>query len=165
MPQLLEIRDLSIRFDDTIQAVDRLSLSIDNGETVALVGESGSGKSVSALSILRLLDERHASYPSGAILFQGEDMLKASQKRLRQIRGRHVSMIFQEPMTSLNPLHTVEKQISETLALHKGMRGPQARARCVELLDLVGIPSPEERLTSYPHQLSGGQKQLSLIHI
>ena len=163
MSQLLEIRDLSIRFDDTIQAVDRLSLSIDNGETVALVGESGSGKSVSALSILRLLDERHASYPSGAILFQGEDMLKASQKRLRQIRGRHVSMIFQEPMTSLNPLHTVEKQISETLALHKGMRGPQARARCVELLDLVGIPSPEERLTSYPHQLSGGQKQRVMI--
>jgi len=163
MSKLLEIRDLSIRFDDTIQAVDQLSLSIDNGETVALVGESGSGKSVSALSILRLLDERHASYPSGAILFQGENMLKASQKRLRQIRGRHVSMIFQEPMTSLNPLHTVEKQISETLALHKGLRGPQARDRCVELLELVGIPSPEERLTSYPHQLSGGQKQRVMI--
>lgn len=163
MSHLLEIRDLSIRFDDTIQAVNGLSLRIDKGETVALVGESGSGKSVSALSVLRLLDERHASYPSGTILFQGEDMLKASQKRLRQIRGRHVSMIFQEPMTSLNPLHTVEKQITETLTLHKGMRGPQARNRCVELLELVGIPSPQERLQSYPHQLSGGQKQRVMI--
>ncbi|KPQ01461.1 ABC transporter ATP-binding protein [Marinobacter sp. HL-58] len=163
MSQLLEIKDLSVTFDGSVQAVRKLSLTIHRGETVALVGESGSGKSVSALSVLRLLDERHASYPTGEILFQGEDMLKASQKRLRQIRGRQVSMIFQEPMTSLNPLHTVEKQISETLALHKGMRGPQAKARCIELLELVGIPSPEERLNSYPHQLSGGQKQRVMI--
>ncbi|MCR8915915.1 ABC transporter ATP-binding protein [Marinobacter panjinensis] len=163
MSQLLEIKDLSITFDATVQAVQGLSLRIDRGETVALVGESGSGKSVSALSVLRLLDERHASYPSGEILFQGEDMLKVSQKRLRQIRGRQISMIFQEPMTSLNPLHTVEKQISETLALHKGMRGPQAKTRCIELLELVGIPSPEDRLNAYPHQLSGGQKQRVMI--
>ncbi|MFN2360226.1 MAG: ABC transporter ATP-binding protein [Marinobacter sp.] len=163
MSQLLEIKDLSVTFDASIEAVRKLSLKIDRGETVALVGESGSGKSVSALSVLRLLDERHAGYPTGEILFNGEDMLKASQKRLRQIRGREISMIFQEPMTSLNPLHTVEKQISETLALHKGMRGPRARARCIELLELVGIPSPEERLSSYPHQLSGGQKQRVMI--
>jgi microcin C transport system ATP-binding protein len=143
--------------------VQGLSFGILPGETLALVGESGSGKSVSALSVLRLLDERHVRYPAGQILYQGEDLLQAPEKRLRQIRGREISMIFQEPMTSLNPLHTVEKQISETLALHKGMRGPQARARCLELLDLVGITDPERRLGSYPHQLSGGQKQRVMI--
>lgn len=163
MSKLLEISELSITFDAGPRVVDGLSLDIHQGETLALVGESGSGKSVSALSVLRLLDERHAGYPSGQILFHGEDMLKASDKRLRQIRGSRISMIFQEPMTSLNPLHTVEKQIGETLALHKGLRGPQARKRCLELLDLVGIPNPEERLTSYPHQLSGGQKQRVMI--
>lgn len=163
MTSLLDIRDLSITFNGRDKAVDGLSLSIHEGETLALVGESGSGKSVSALSVLRLLDERHATYPSGSILFQGEDMLQASQKRLRQIRGRKISMIFQEPMTSLNPLHTVEKQISETLALHLGMRDAQARKRCIELLELVGIPNAEERLSAYPHQLSGGQKQRVMI--
>ncbi|GAB5476722.1 MAG: ABC transporter ATP-binding protein [Marinobacter nauticus] len=163
MSNLLSISDLSITFDNGPRVVDGLSLSIDKGQTLALVGESGSGKSVSALSILRLLDERHAAYPAGQILYKGEDLLQAKEKRLRQIRGRHISMIFQEPMTSLNPLHTVEKQIGETLELHKGMRGPQARKRCLELLELVGIPAPETRLTSYPHQLSGGQKQRVMI--
>lgn len=163
MATLLEISDLSISFDRGDPVVDGLSIDISAGETLALVGESGSGKSVSALSILRLLDERHARYPAGRILFHGEDMLQASDKRLRQIRGRRISMIFQEPMTSLNPLHTVEKQISETLSLHKGLRGPQARQRCIELLDLVGIAAPETRLASYPHQLSGGQKQRVMI--
>ncbi|MEX2475559.1 ABC transporter ATP-binding protein [Marinobacter sp.] len=163
MANLLNISDLSICFDHDEPVVDSLSIHIDPGETLALVGESGSGKSVSALSILRLLDERHAHYLGGQILFNGEDMLKASDKRLRQIRGRQISMIFQEPMTSLNPLHTVEKQISETLALHKGLRGPQARKRCIELLELVGIAAPETRLASYPHQLSGGQKQRVMI--
>ncbi|MBY6032428.1 ABC transporter ATP-binding protein [Marinobacter daepoensis] len=163
MKTLLTISDLSICFDNGPKVVDQLSLSVEKGQTVALVGESGSGKSVSALSILRLLDERHASYPSGQILYNGEDLLKANERRLRQIRGSHISMIFQEPMTSLNPLHTVEKQIGETLELHKGMRGPQARKRCIELLELVGIPEPESRLKSYPHQLSGGQKQRVMI--
>ena len=163
MSELLNISGLSICFDQGPRVVDSLSLTLHKGETVALVGESGSGKSVSALSILRLLDERHASYPSGQILFRGEDMLQASDKRLRQIRGREISMIFQEPMTSLNPLHTVEKQISETLTLHKGLRGAEARKRCLELLDMVGIRDPESRLGSYPHQLSGGQKQRVMI--
>lgn len=163
MSPLLEINNLTISFDGAVNAVDGLSLSIREGQTLALVGESGSGKSVSALSVLRLLDERHASYPAGSIHFQGEDMLSVSAKRLRQIRGRKISMIFQEPMTSLNPLHTVEKQISETLALHRGLRDAQARARCIELLELVGIPQAEERLSSYPHQLSGGQKQRVMI--
>ncbi|ERP95231.1 microcin C ABC transporter ATP-binding protein YejF [Marinobacter sp. ES-1] len=163
MSELLNISGLSIRFDNGPLVVDDLSLSINKGETLALVGESGSGKSVSALSVLRLLDERHVSYPSGSITYQGEDLLKAPEKRLRQIRGRQISMIFQEPMTSLNPLHTVEKQITETLELHIGLRGEQARARCIELLALVGIPEPERRLKSYPHQLSGGQKQRVMI--
>jgi microcin C transport system ATP-binding protein len=163
MSSLLEINDLSISFDGAPRAVDGLSLSIERGQTLALVGESGSGKSVSALSILRLLDERHASYPTGRIDFQGDNMLSLSDKRLRQIRGRKISMIFQEPMTSLNPLHTVEKQISETLALHRGLRDAEARARCIELLELVGIPEAVERLSSYPHQLSGGQKQRVMI--
>src|SRR5690554_4653311 len=163
MSELLNISELSIRFDKGPLVVDDLSLSINKGQTLALVGESGSGKSVSALSVLRLLDERHADYPSGSITYQGEDLLKAPEKRLRQIRGRKISMIFQEPMTSLNPLHTVEKQITETLELHMGLRGEQARARCLELLALVGIPEPERRLKSYPHQLSGGQKQQVMI--
>ncbi|TNE80026.1 MAG: ABC transporter ATP-binding protein [Gammaproteobacteria bacterium] len=163
MSDLLEISDLSICFDHGPRVVNSLSLRINAGETLALVGESGSGKSISALSVLRLLDERHASYPGGKILFRGEDMLTAPEKRLRQIRGREISMIFQEPMTSLNPLHTIEKQISETLELHKGMRGPQARKRCLELLNLVGVHNPESRLRSYPHQLSGGQKQRVMI--
>lgn len=163
MSALLKITNLSICFNQGQNAVDSLSLSLQQGETLALVGESGSGKSVTALSILRLLDERHASYPSGEVLYRGEDLLQAPEKRLRQVRGREVSMIFQEPMTSLNPLHSVEKQISETLEFHKGMRGPQARKRCLELLQLVGIENPESRLGAYPHQLSGGQKQRVMI--
>lgn len=163
MNDLLRISDLSISFDQGPKVVDSLSLTIREGQTLALVGESGSGKSISALSVLRLLDGRHVRYPSGEILFRGEDMLRASEKRLRQIRGREISMIFQEPMTSLNPLHTVEKQIGETLALHKGLRNSAARKRAVELLELVGIRDPESRLSSYPHQLSGGQKQRVMI--
>jgi len=163
MSDLLQISELSVCFGQGPRVVDSLSISIQEGETLALVGESGSGKSVSALSVLRLLDERHVRYPTGEIRFRGENLLTVSDKRLRQIRGQKISMIFQEPMTSLNPLHTVEKQIGETLALHRGMRGPQARERCLELLALVGIPNPESRLGSYPHQLSGGQKQRVMI--
>ncbi|HKK57499.1 ABC transporter ATP-binding protein [Marinobacter sp.] len=163
MSPLLQVNNLSITFDGTVRAVDGLSFAISESQTLALVGESGSGKSVSALSVLRLLDERHAGYPTGSIVFRGENMLSISARRLRQIRGQKISMIFQEPMTSLNPLHTVEKQISETLALHRGLRDAQARKRCIELLELVGIPEPEKRLASYPHQLSGGQKQRVMI--
>lgn len=163
MSELLQITNLSICFNQGQKAVDSLSLRLQKGETLALVGESGSGKSVTALSVLRLLDERHASYPSGVIRYRGEDLLQAPEKRLRQVRGREISMIFQEPMTSLNPLHSVEKQISETLELHMGMRGPQAKKRCLELLHLVGIEHPESRLGAYPHQLSGGQKQRVMI--
>ncbi|MBK1871660.1 ABC transporter ATP-binding protein [Marinobacter sp. 1-3A] len=163
MSTLLEITNLSVSFNQGPKAVDSISLSLNKGETLALVGESGSGKSVTALSVLRLLDERYASYPSGEIRYRGENLLQASEKRLRQVRGREISMIFQEPMTSLNPLHNIEKQISETLELHKGMRGPQARKRCLELLTLVGIENPESRFGAYPHQLSGGQKQRVMI--
>lgn len=163
MSQLLQISDLSICFDHGPPAVESLSLTIAKGETLALVGESGSGKSISALSILRLLDARHASYPSGKILYRDENLLAATEKRMRQIRGREIGMIFQEPMTSLNPLHTVEKQIGETLELHKGMRGAEAKKRCLELLELVGIHNPDTKLGAYPHQLSGGQKQRVMI--
>ncbi|MDY6814281.1 MAG: ABC transporter ATP-binding protein [Pseudomonadota bacterium] len=163
MSDLLQISNLSISFDQAPPVVESLSFSVREGETVALVGESGSGKSISALSVLRLLDARHASYPSGEIHFRGENLLRANDKRLRQIRGQEIGMIFQEPMTSLNPLHTVEKQIGETLALHKGMRETQARERTIELLDLVGIKNAGSRLKSYPHQLSGGQKQRVMI--
>ena len=163
MANLLTLDNLSVAFGANEPVVRDVSLTLAEGETLALVGESGSGKSVTALSILRLLDERKVSWPGGSILYRGEDLLKVPIKRLRQIRGRNISMIFQEPMTSLNPLHTVEKQISETLALHRGMRGPEARRRCLELLNLVGIPDAEGRLNSFPHQLSGGQKQRVMI--
>ncbi|MFC4260487.1 ABC transporter ATP-binding protein [Marinobacter lacisalsi] len=163
MASVLEFDNLTLTFGNDQPAVDGLTFEVREGETLALVGESGSGKSVSALSVLRLLDDRLVNYPAGAIRYRGEDLLSAGERRLRQVRGRVISMIFQEPMTSLNPLHTVEKQISEVLMVHKGMRGPQARKRVLELLDLVGIPQPEERLGSYPHQLSGGQKQRVMI--
>ncbi|MBS3805638.1 MAG: ABC transporter ATP-binding protein [Oleiphilaceae bacterium] len=163
MTDLLTMTNLSIAFGGNKPVVQKVSLALAEGETLALVGESGSGKSVTALSILRLLDERHARYDSGNINYRDENLLAASIKRLRQIRGRNIGMIFQEPMTSLNPLHSVEKQITETLSLHRGMRGPQARVRCVELLNLVGIQNAEQHLANFPHQLSGGQKQRVMI--
>ncbi len=163
---LLDIRDLSVAFSqggNTTTAVDQISFSINKGETVALVGESGSGKSVSALSILKLLPYPAASHPSGQIMFKGKDMLQASEEELRKVRGNDVTMIFQEPMTSLNPLHTIEKQIAEILLLHKGMSGATARDRVLELLEQVGIRDARKRLTSYPHELSGGQRQRVMI--
>ncbi|MBR1271423.1 ABC transporter ATP-binding protein [Bradyrhizobium sp. AUGA SZCCT0222] len=159
---LLDVRDLSVAFGDTI-AVDHVSFSIRRGECVALVGESGSGKSVSALSILRLLPYPTASHPSGSIRFRGQDLLTAPENEMRGIRGNDISIIFQEPMTSLNPLHTIEAQIGEILSLHNGVRGAMARARTLELLTQVGIPDPDRRLQSYPHQLSGGQRQRVMI--
>ncbi len=163
---LLSVRDLSVAFHqggDTSLAVDRISFDIAKGEVVALVGESGSGKSVSANSILKLLPYPTASHPSGEILFKGKDLLKASERALREVRGNDITMIFQEPMTSLNPLHTIEKQIAEILALHQGITGQPARQRVLDLLNQVGIREPEKRLKAYPHELSGGQRQRVMI--
>ncbi len=163
---LLSVRDLSVAFTqgghDTL-AVDRISFDIAQGETVALVGESGSGKSVSALSILKLLPYPPASHPSGQILFNGEDLLDKDETDLRRVRGNDITMIFQEPMTSLNPLHTIEDQIGEVLKLHQGMGDKAARQRTLALLEEVGIREPEKRMSAYPHQLSGGQRQRVMI--
>jgi len=163
---LLAVRDLSVTFHSsgrTTLAVDRVSFDIRKGETVALVGESGSGKSVTALSILKLLPYPAARHPSGEILFKGRDLLPLSERDMRRVRGDDVTIVFQEPMTSLNPLHTIEKQIAEILLLHRGLSGTAARARTLEVLTQVGIPDPQSRLASYPHQLSGGQRQRVMI--
>ncbi len=163
---LLSIRDLSVAFHqggNTSLAVDRVSFDILPGEVMALVGESGSGKSVTANSILKLLPYPSASHPSGEILFEGNDLLKASEPDLRHVRGNDITMIFQEPMTSLNPLHPVDRQIGEILQLHKGLSGQALRTRTLELLNQVGIRDPEKRLTAYPHELSGGQRQRVMI--
>ena len=130
---------------------------------MALVGESGSGKTVSALSVIRLLPYPAASHPSGEVLFNGQDLMKTPDRELRGIRGNDISMIFQEPMSSLNPLHTIEQQIGEILTLHRGLSDSASRARVLDLLDKVGIKDPETRLASYPHQLSGGQRQRVMI--
>ncbi|MDX0702098.1 dipeptide ABC transporter ATP-binding protein [Sinorhizobium medicae] len=163
---ILSVRDLSVAFHqggETSLAVDRISFDIKRGETVALVGESGSGKSVSANSILRLLPYPAASHPSGEIVFNGKDLLKVGEDELMHVRGNDVTMIFQEPMTSLNPLHTIEQQIGEILEIHQNLKGAAARARTLELLDQVGIREAEKRLGAYPHQLSGGQRQRVMI--
>ncbi len=143
-------------------AVEGASFDIAKGETLALVGESGSGKSVTALSVMRLLPGS-AVHPEGEILFKGKDLLKASDREMRAVRGNDISIVFQEPMTSLNPLHTIEKQVGEILKVHRGMGEKAARARTLELLDQVGIRDAAERLDAYPHQLSGGQRQRVMI--
>jgi microcin C transport system ATP-binding protein len=163
---LLDVRDLSVAFHrrgSSSVAVDRISFDIKRGECVALVGESGSGKSVSALSVLKLLPYPAASHPSGSIRFRGRELLSLSENDIRGIRGNDISIIFQEPMTSLNPLHTIEDQIVEIMQLHGNVGTAAARARTVELLTQVGIPDPQTRLKSYPHQLSGGQRQRVMI--
>jgi microcin C transport system ATP-binding protein len=163
---LLSVRDLSVAFSQggqTSLAVDHVSFDIAKGETLALVGESGSGKSVSALSVLKLLPYPPASHPSGEILFGGQDLMRLGENGLRKVRGNKITMIFQEPMTSLNPLHTIEQQIVEVLKLHRGMGDAQARKRTLDLLNEVGIREPEKRLDAYPHQLSGGQRQRVMI--
>src|ERR1700719_3566989 len=163
---LLSIRDLSVAFgtgEHETLAVDRVSFDIGKGENVALVGESGSGKSVTALSILKLLPYPVAHHPSGEIRFKSRDLLNLSERDIRQVRGDDITIVFQEPMTSLNPLHTIEKQIGEILLLHRGLTGAAARARTLEVLTQVGIPDPQSRLNSYPHQLSGGQRQRVMI--
>jgi microcin C transport system ATP-binding protein len=164
--KLLDVHDLSVAFgqgESETLAVDRVSFSLDRGETLAIVGESGSGKSVSALSIPRLLNYPAAHHPSGEIWFSGRDLLKASEAELREVRGNDITMVFQEPMTSLNPLHTVERQIGEILALHKGIEGRKARERTLALLEEVGIRNAKSRLGAFPHQLSGGQRQRVMI--
>jgi microcin C transport system ATP-binding protein len=163
---LLSVQDLSIAFRQGERehlAVDQVSFDIRKGETLALVGESGSGKSVTALSVMKLLPYPAASHPSGRIMFKGRDLLKLSEREIREIRGADITIIFQEPMTSLNPLHTIERQIGEILLLHRGLTGQAARTRIIELLTQVGIPSPAQRLKSYPHQMSGGQRQRVMI--
>src|SRR6201993_2256000 len=163
---LLDVRDLSVAFHQpsgASVAVDHISYEIKRGECVALVGESGSGKSVSALSILKLLPYPTASHPSGSIRFKGRELLDLPEREIRGIRCNDISIIFQEPMTSLNPLHTIESQIVEILQLHRATSGAKARARTLELLTQVGIPDAETRLASYPHQLSGGQRQRVMI--
>ncbi|MSP44586.1 MAG: ABC transporter ATP-binding protein [Xanthobacteraceae bacterium] len=163
---LLSVKDLSIAFgtgERQVLAVDRISFSIRKGETLALVGESGSGKSATALSIMKLLPYPAASHPSGQVMFKGQDLLSLPERKIREIRGADITIIFQEPMTSLNPLHTIERQIGEILLLHRGLTGASARKRILELLTQVGIPNPETRLQSYPHQMSGGQRQRVMI--
>jgi microcin C transport system ATP-binding protein len=163
---LLEVKDLSVAFrvgGREVLAVDRVSFDIGRGETVALVGESGSGKTVTALSVMKLLPYPAASHPSGSIRFKGRELVTLAENDIRAVRGDDITIIFQEPMTSLNPLHTIEKQIGEILLLHRGLAGEAARARTIELLSQVGIPDPQARLASYPHQLSGGQRQRVMI--
>jgi microcin C transport system ATP-binding protein len=163
---LISVEDLSVDFragDSVTNAVRNVSFDIGKAETVALVGESGSGKTVTALSILRLLPYPAASHPSGLIRFDGVDLLTLNPSALRDVRGNKISMIFQEPMTSLNPLHTIEQQVGEVLKIHRGMSDKHARARVLDLLEKVGIDDPKGRLPSYPHQLSGGQRQRVMI--
>jgi microcin C transport system ATP-binding protein len=163
---LLEVRDLAVSFqgqDGPVEAVRGVSFDIARGETMALVGESGSGKSVTALSILQLLPYPTASHPRGSIRYDGQELVGAGGTVMRKVRGNQISMVFQEPMTSLNPLHSVRRQIGEVLTVHRGMSPEKARARILELLHLVGIQEPEKRLDSFPHQLSGGQRQRVMI--
>lgn len=163
---LLSIKDLSVTFKTpghVVEAVKNVSFDLDKGKTLALVGESGSGKSVTALSILQLLPYPMASHPNGSIKYEDVELVAAKKSTLRKVRGNEISMIFQEPMTSLNPLHTVERQISEALFLHKNMSKADARARVIELLELVGLERLTSRLNAYPHELSGGQRQRVMI--
>lgn len=162
---LMEVCDLSVEFvtgSQCSRVVDQVSFTLRKGETLALVGESGSGKSVTAYSLLRLLSPTQTRQ-TGRVLYGTEDLLQAPEQRLQSLRGNKIAMVFQEPMTSLNPLHTVEHQINEVLGLHKGLRGKAATARTLELLTLVGIHKPEQRLKAYPHELSGGQRQRVMI--
>jgi microcin C transport system ATP-binding protein len=165
--RLVSVEDLSVDFrggaGNIVHAVRNVSFDIGKAETVALVGESGSGKTVTALSILRLLPYPAASHPSGVIRFKGEDLMALPLDGLRHVRGNQISMIFQEPMTSLNPLHTIEQQIGEVLKIHRGLSNSAAQARVLDLLNKVGIEDPKGRLDSYPHQLSGGQRQRVMI--
>ncbi|MDH3670514.1 MAG: ABC transporter ATP-binding protein [Gammaproteobacteria bacterium] len=166
MAKLLEIENLCTQFftsAGTVQAVDDVSYDVEEGETVAVVGESGCGKSVSALSVLRLIPWPPGRIVGGSIRFMGKDLLKLSDAEIRSVRGRQIAMVFQEPMTSLNPVLTIGLQLTETLQHHLGMTGEKAEARAVELLGMVGISDPERRLKQYPHHFSGGMRQRVMI--
>jgi oligopeptide transport system ATP-binding protein len=163
---LLEVTDLTTRFytdDGIVQAVNGVSWHLDEGETLAIVGESGCGKSVSVLSILRLIPQPPGKIEAGQVMFEGRDLMKLSDDEMRSIRGNKMAMVFQDPMTSLNPVLTINQQISEALTLHMGMNKKEARERTVELLKLVQIPQAEDRLDDYPHQFSGGMRQRAMI--
>src|SRR5436190_3535599 len=167
-PILLDVQDLHVHFETSrgkVRAVEGLSFNVRKGEIVAIVGESGSGKSVSALSIMRLLPKHTGRIPKGRITFDGRNLLDLDDEEMRKIRGHHISMIFQEPMTSLNPILTIGLQITEPLQIHFGMSDERARARAIELLGLVGITDPARRLEQYPHQFSGGMRQRVMIAI
>ncbi len=166
MAALLEVKDLRTHFftyDGVVKAVDGIDYELEQGETLGLVGESGCGKSVSALSLMRLIPDPPGKIISGEILFEGEDILKVEMDDMRHIRGGKMSMVFQEPMTSLNPVLTVERQLTETLQLHKGMTRQESRTESVDLLARVGIPDPDRRVKQYPHQFSGGMRQRVMI--
>jgi oligopeptide/dipeptide ABC transporter ATP-binding protein len=166
MSALLEVQDLSVHFRTTlgvVKAVDGLSFAIEEGETVAIVGESGSGKSTVALSILRLVPDPPGRIVDGRIVFEGRNLLGLSDAEIRNVRGRHIAMIFQDPMMALNPVYTVERQIGEVLGLHLGLSRREIFAEVVELLRLVGVPAPEDRARQYPHNLSGGMRQRVMI--
>ena len=163
---LLEVRNLSTYFfqeDNTVRAVDDVSYDLEEGETLALVGESGCGKSVSALSIMQLVPDPPGRIVNGEVLFQDLDLARLSEQQMRQVRGKEIAMIFQEPMTSLNPVLTIGRQLTEALEIHMGMTSGEARNRAIELLDMVGIPDAAQRLKSYPHQFSGGMRQRVMI--
>ena len=166
MATLLQVRDLQTHFftmDGVVKAVDGITYDVEEGETLGLVGESGCGKSVSALSLMRLIADPPGKIVGGEVLLDGEDILKVNMDEMRRIRGAKVSMVFQEPMTSLNPVLTVERQLTETLQLHKGMGKAESRREAVGLLSRVGIPDPESRVKQYPHQFSGGMRQRVMI--
>src|SRR6056297_578897 len=164
--RLLEVNDLKTYFDTdegTVKAVDGVSFHIDRGETLAVVGESGSGKSVTSLSVMRLIATPPGRIAGGQIMFDGQDLVKKSERDMRKIRGNDISMIFQEPMTSLNPVYTVGDQIAEAILIHKDVNKKQARQESIDMLTKVGIPLPEQRVDEYPHQLSGGMRQRVMI--
>jgi oligopeptide transport system ATP-binding protein len=166
MPKLLEVKNLKTQFftqDGVVHAVNGISYSVDKGETVAIVGESGSGKSVGVMSLIRLIPQPPGKIVDGEVWFDGQDLLKISEDELRDIRGNRIAMIFQDPMTSLNPVLTIGRQITEALELHLHMNKDQARKRAVQLLEMVGIPGAESRLDDYPHQFSGGMRQRVMI--
>lgn len=166
MSLLLEVKDLVVRFytqEGTVYAVNGVSYTIDEGETLGIVGESGSGKSVSSLAIMGLIPNPPGKIESGQVMFEGRDLLKLKSEQMRLIRGKEIAMIFQDPMTSLNPVLTIGTQITESLKLHEGMNTSQARKRAADLLDMVGIPDAYRRLDDYPHQFSGGMRQRVMI--
>ena len=163
---LLEVKDLKTYFytdAGVAKSVDGVTFSVERGKVLGIVGESGCGKSVTSLSIMRLVDPTTGRYEGGSILFDGQDILKLPEKEMQKLRGNKISMIFQEPMTSLNPVFTIGYQIEESLMLHKGMDKKAARARAIELLEMVGIPEAAKRVDEYPHQLSGGMRQRVMI--